>query len=141
MDTVPQRQKLNLIGYGYRLTDKSLVFTPFYTSAAYVIIYNNQIYCQSYNISSLLVESSTRVEIIALILALNDSRTQNCILPVEAYFALKQLSVTYISGRNFKNVHSLDLMCKREILNTSSNYSWVKGHSIHVGNNFSWVTL
>ena len=29
------------------------------------------------------------------------------------------------------------MMTKSEILNTSSNYSWVKGHSIYVGNNLA----
>ena len=121
-------------------TDGSLVLSPYYASAAYVIIYNNQIFYQSYNISNLRVQSSTRAEIIALILALNDPRIQNCNLPVETYLDSKAAIsniLHYKSGRNFRNVHTIDLMTKSEILNTPANYSWVKGHDTHVGNNLA----
>ena len=85
-------------------TDGLLILTPYYASAAYFIIYNDQIYYHFYNISSLLVQSSTRAEI----LALNDSWIQNCNLPVEAYLDSKAAIRNihhYKSGRNFRNVH------------------------------------
>ena len=111
-----------------------------YSSAAYAIIDANGITYKAFNISDLNIQSSTRAEIVAIVLALKDPSVQACRKPIVRIFTDSQPAIPNISGygnhSNFRNIHSIDILTQLnlEVGDFEVKLHWIKGHSGNIGN-------
>ena len=122
----------NLVIY----TDGS--FKPKYSSAAFLIITNNELTYEAFNVTSFDVTSSTRAELAAIALALNHEKVLNNSLPITIYSdseAAISIWEDYWSNKNYRNIYAIDIIIQNKLnRNREINFIWVKGHANDPGN-------
>ena len=111
-----------------------------YSSAAYAILNEDGIKLKAFNITDLNIQSSTRAEIIAIVLALQDPIVQRCRKPIVRIVTDCQPAIpnirAYGNQINYRNIHSIDILTQLDLTvgDFSVEFNWVKGHDGNIGN-------
>eukprot|EP00834_Sanchytrium_tribonematis_P005979 NODE_403_length_8041_cov_0.563712.p3 type:complete len:380 gc:universal NODE_403_length_8041_cov_0.563712:6879-8018(+) len=117
-------------------TDGSL--TAMESNSAYCIIQNNALKYKSANITDYYVNSSTRAEIMAILIAIKDpelDRRNEIIIRSDSKSAIASLQ-NYQNGMNYRYIHSADLIQQVNLNGLNLKFEYVKAHADVIGNNF-----
>eukprot|EP00834_Sanchytrium_tribonematis_P004662 NODE_242_length_11906_cov_0.577454.p1 type:complete len:1247 gc:universal NODE_242_length_11906_cov_0.577454:5499-1759(-) len=128
----------------YIVPDKVMVYTDGskvgkFGWASYVIISDNGVYFESFEVSDLIIDSSTRAEILAICLACNDTRINwelDVMICSDSRGAIETIK-NYQENISFRKISSIDIIQQTNPNIKNIELKWVKGHSNCLPNNLA----